>query len=58
MLGFLRKKGYSEEEIAYKMYDFSKKNIENQINSDSFSNILARMLGKTIVKTLTFPFKL
>ena len=58
MLGILRKKGYSDGEIAYKMYNFSKKSVENQINIDSFSNILAKMLGKSIVKTLTIPFKL
>ena len=54
----LKENGYSGEELAYKMYQIQKNNLENQLNSTSFMNELAKQLGKTIVKSITIPLKL
>ena len=53
----LKDNGYSGEELAYKMYQIQKENIENNINRTSFMTELARQLGKSIVKTITIPLK-
>lgn len=53
----LKENGYSGEDLAYKMYQIQKNNIENQINGTSFMTELARQLGKMIVKTITIPLK-
>ena len=54
----LKENGYSGEELAYKMYQIQRKNMENNINGTSFMTELARQLGKTIVKAITIPLKL
>lgn len=53
----LKENGYSDEELAYKMYQIQKENTRNDINNTSFMTELARWLGKTIVKTITIPLK-
>lgn len=54
----LKENGYRGEDLAYKMYQIQKENMENNINSTSFMTELARQLGKTIVKAITIPLKL
>ncbi len=58
LLSYYKRKGYSDEEIRQKMYINYKNQNSNLFISDSFSNILAKAIGKVIGKSLFIYFKL